>query len=293
MAQLREIKRRIKSVHNIAQVTNAMQLVAASRMKKAQENAERGKLYAEKIRDILLRLSINKSVVSVPFVDPTYAEEANTVLVLVFSPQRGLAGPLPGNLLRHTLEVIEGFEAQGKEVHLVTIGSKLGKQLAHQVTVVADFSDMPEEPTTADIYPILSMITSLYLEKKIREAFVIYPEFVNALVQKAKTEKLLPLTLDDLDDAMDIGAFDNTSAYAFEPSEAEILQTLVPNYLETQVYQKRLETIASEYSARMVAMKNATENAKEVKDDLTIEYNKSRQAQITQELSEINAGRIK
>jgi F-type H+-transporting ATPase subunit gamma len=296
MSKLKEIKKRIKSVNNISQVTNAMQLVAASRMRRAQENAKKGKQYAQRIKEIMLQLSLNKALTVNPLINPVYSD-SHTILVLVFSPQRGLAGALPSNLLRY----IHGFHQQLKseryEVQYVTIGQKLRDfMISSNYSILADFSDLPEEPTTGDIRPIVTLITDLYLEKKVKKVFMVFPMFINAITQQPQSTVLLPLDMEGLGMAHEelpeqIEAED-LSAFTFEPTEEVILDELIPSYLETQLYQTRLETIASEYSARMLAMKNATDNAKEIKADLTIDYNKSRQAQITQELSEINSSRM-
>ena len=297
MATLREIKRRISSVHNIAQVTNAMQLVAASRMKRAQENAAKGKLYAQRIREIMLRLSLNKTLTSNPLLDTSYSD-SRTVLVLVFSPERGLAGPLPSNLTKFTLEFVRNLRSDGYDVHVVSIGNKVRDQLARtDITIIADFSDMPEVPTTADIRPLLKLITDSYLEKQVSKIFMVFPDFVNPMLQTPRVETLIPLNMETLalaEESFDASLADESYSdyFIFEPNEATILSELIPQYMETQIFQKRLETIASEYSARMVAMKSATDNATDIKSDLTVEYNKSRQSQITTELSEISAARI-
>ncbi len=298
MSKLKEIKKRIRSVNNIAQVTNAMQLVAASRMRRAQENAQKGKQYARRIRYIMLHLSLDSALTVNPFIDPTYSDSRH-VIVLVFSPQRGLAGALPSNILRrlHTFE--QELTADGYTIEFVTIGQKLRDlMIAQGYKITADFSDLPEVPTTGDIRPIVRLITEQYLEKKVGKVFMVYPVFVNAITQVPHSSILLPLDWEGLqiahEDITDLTPEIATSAtFTFEPSEAQILDELIPSYLETQIFQTRLETIASEYSARMVAMKNATDNAKDIRGDLTIEYNKSRQGQITQELSEINSARIK
>ncbi len=295
MSQLREIKRRITSVNNISKVTHAMQLVAASRMKKAQDNAIKGKDYSEKIKEIMLNLSINKNVLGSPFIEPEYAREVDGVLLLVFSPERGLAGGLPSNLLRFTLKLIDSIKKRGEGVEVITIGKKLRDSLIRRgVNVVADFSGMPEKPTTADLRPIHKMITQGYLDKKYGEVVMVFSKFINAMTQEPVAKLILPLDLEILEkyEQRDENASVADGEFVFEPTQQVILDHLIPGYLESQLYQARLESVASEYSARMVAMKNATNNAKDVRSYLTLEYNKSRQAQITRELSEISAGRL-
>lgn len=275
-----------------------MQLVAASRMRKAQENAEKGKHYAKRIKHIMLHLTLDAAITTNPFVDPTYSV-SKQAMVLVFSPQRGLAGALPSNMLRHLHAFKKELTQEGYTTEFITIGQKLRDQMLVQgFNITADFSDLPEVPTTGDIRPIVKLITDQYLNKQVGKVFMVYPVFINAITQLPRSSVLLPLDWEGLqiahEDIADLTSEIATSAtFTFEPDEAQILDELIPSYLETQLFQARLETIASEYSARMVAMKNATDNAKDIKADLTIEYNKSRQGQITQELSEINSARIK
>lgn len=297
MATLREINRRITSVKSIAQVTNAMQLVAASRMRRAQDNAQKGKLYAQRIREIMLRLSLDKNLTIDPLIDPHYSQAKN-VYVLVFSPQRGLAGPLPGNITRFTLQFVRELQKNGYQVQIITIGKKVRDQLASGgFDIIADFSDIPEIPTTGDVSPILSLVTDAYINQEVGKVFMIYPDFVNSMTQTPTVQALLPLDLESLEIAAEEFAATLTgtgqnSTFEFEPDPESILTELIPLYLQTQIFQKRLETIASEYSARMIAMKNATENAKELKEDLVIEFNKTRQTAITRELAEISAARV-
>ncbi len=295
MSKLRQIKRRIKSVEGIAKVTHAMQLVAASRMRRAQENAEMGKSYSEKIKEIMIRLAQKKDGELDPLIDPQYGVKGSTVIAIVFSPQRGLAGSLPGNLARYALRTIHDLEAEGSRVEVITVGSKVRDQLVRRgVHMVADFPDMPEQPTTADTRPILRLVQERYLSGAVREVILVYPKFVNAMIQQPVAKVLLPLNLDEIlkfDDQFAVDAVSSVN-FLFEPSREMVLSELIPSYLETQLYQAKLETVASEYSARMVAMKNATSNARDMRTYLTLEYNKSRQAQITRELAEISAGRL-
>ena len=285
MSQLREIKRRIKSVNNIAQVTYAMQLVAASRMKKAQDAAEQGKIYMATLKRMLARIA--RSAGPSPDSLLNNRTGVNTLLI-IYSPQRGLAGSLPGNMLRFTLEQIKNVQREGGSTTVVTVGRKVRDQLVRRgVKIEADFSDAPEKMTTADVRPLVRLIEELYTTGQVDRVTLIYPEFLSALVQRPRADILLPIDTDALQSEDQI---DTTAPFTFEPSEVSVVNELVPLFLETVIYQARLETVASEYSARMMAMRNATDNASEVKDALTLEYNKSRQAQITTELAEISAG---
>jgi F-type H+-transporting ATPase subunit gamma len=296
MSRLREIKRRISAVNNISQVTHAMQLVAASRMRRAQEDAHKGKRYAYKIKEIMLQLTMTTGPKPHPMLNADYPNR-QTALILVFSPQRGLAGSLPTNLLRFVQKQVKDLQTQDYEVFFITIGKKLRDQLSRRgYQIYADFSDMPEQPTTADIRPILKLVEEGYLNHEFGMVFSIYPDFINAVVQKPRLQVLLPLDITKLE-AYEEGfsGFEDTvpvADYVYEPSQGEILAEVIPGYLETQVYQAKLESVASEYSARMVAMKAASDNAKSLRDDLTLDFNKSRQAQITRELAEVTSGSL-
>lgn len=271
-----------------------MQLVAASRMRKAQENAEKGKAYARKIWEIMLGLSGRFGGELHPFLDPNFAKSP-VVLVVVFSPQRGLAGSLPGNLSRRVFGLIDELVKQGAEYQIVTIGKKVRDQIRRRrLSIAADFSDMPELPTTGDIRPIVRLITEEYLGGQVGRVVLVYPRFISSLVQEPTVEELLPLNVDRLGmDTVPVATSDEVRVdFIYEPDRELILNELVPSYLETQVYQAKLDTVAAEYSARMLAMRSATTNAEEIQDVLTLEYNKSRQDQITRELAEISAGRM-
>ena len=297
MSKLRQIKRRIKSVDNIAKVTKAMQLVAASRMRRAQENALLGKKYAFKIKQLMIGLSQKAGKDLDPLVNPYYSPDYQKVYLLVFSPQRGLAGSLPGNLSRFILKLILKIKTEEqKEVEVITIGKKVRDQLVRRgIKIIADFSDIPERPTTVDVRAILKFIEENYLNHRVGQVLMVFPDFISVLNQKPTAKVLLPLNIDEVkkyDETFEIQASSDSAEFVYEPNQKRIFSELIPAYLETQIYQARLETIASEYCARMVAMKNATSNASDVKDYLTLEYNKSRQSQITKELAEISAGRL-
>ncbi|NTV30567.1 ATP synthase F1 subunit gamma [candidate division WWE3 bacterium] len=286
MSKLREIKRRIKSVNNIAQVTYAMQLVAASRMRKAEQTTKQGREYMLKLREMLAKVASSAG----PSPHPLLEQRVDGVdtLFILYSPQRGLAGSLPANLLRFASNLIFETERKNGKAYLVTLGRKLRDQLVRRgYRIDADFSDIPENLTTADVRPIIRLIEEMFMHRQVDRVIMIYPDFENALTQHPIAEQLLPISDNDL-----VTAHQSSSVFTFEPTVGEVLGELVPLYLETMVYQARLETVASEYSARMIAMQNATDNASEIKKSLALEYNKSRQAHITTELAEITAGMI-
>ena len=292
MSRLSEIKRRIKSVDSIGQVTHAMELVAASRMRKAQENAKRSREYSERIKQILVRVTTKQKISLHPLLDLGY-NPSKTTLIVVFSPHRGLAGSLPWNLLRFVLDLMGKIEKEGRTAKILTIGKKVRDQLSRMhFTIDADFSDISEHPTTSDIRPVLKYISDQYLKFEIGRVILVYPKFVNAVKQLPVARVLLPLDSEELNlfhDSVEAISVDD-NAFVFEPDQERIVDELLPAYLEGQLFQAKLETVASEYSARMVAMTSASDNAHELKDSLVLDFNKSRQSQITSELAEITGG---
>ncbi|HNT29908.1 MAG TPA: ATP synthase F1 subunit gamma [bacterium] len=294
MSRIREIKRRIKSVKSIGQVTHAMELVAASRMKRAQDNVKRGRAYSDKIREILIRITTKQRFDLHPLLDLSKAHP-HKVLVLVFSTQRGLTGGLTWNMLKHTQQLLADLKKAGKEITIITIGKKISSQLVRLgFTVEADFSSIPEMPTTGDIRPIYTMIREKYSRTDIGEVIVVYPKFINAVQQLPVTRVILPLDFGELKqygEQFDIQG-ERQTTFVFEPRRRDIIDQLLLSYLESQIYQAKLEAVASEYSARRMAMKNASDNAMEIQSALSLDFNKSRQAQITAELAEIAGGSL-
>lgn len=291
MSQTKLIKQRIRSVRNIAKVTGAMQLVAVARMRKAQQGARQGKPYAGKIREILHRISAQQEAGQHPLLDLHYSD-AKQVLLIVFSPQRGLCGALPGNLARHARAVMSRIEERGEHPLVVSVGRKVRDLLLRSgAELLADFSDLPDRPTGTELQPLSKLVSEQYLEKKFSSVVILFPRFVGATRQVATTQVLLPADVKALEafgEQTAAGEHSREEAI-FEPSQTDILDAIIPRYIETQLFQAKMETVASEYSARMIAMQQATDNSKEISADLTLEFNKSRQAQITAEMAEIAA----
>ena len=293
MSTPREMKQRIKSVNNISQVTRALEAVSASRVRKAQDAVEESRPYAEKAWQVLQHLAAQPAR---DWVHPllTRREEVEHVLVVVVTGDRGLAGAYNSNVIRFTLERLRQQDAQ---VSYITVGRK-GKDVLSRrgVNLRATFSELPAEPSYNDVSAIGRLLLDDFLAKDADRVLIIYTDFVNLLQQDVTIKQLLPLELEApgkqvQDYALEsIGEEGPARAYIYEPSEGELVDFILPRFTQLQVYHAILESMASEHAARMVAMRNATENANELAEDLQLEYNKARQQAITSEMLDIVGG---
>ncbi|MCH7227066.1 ATP synthase F1 subunit gamma [Haloferula sp. A504] len=285
MANLRDIRRRIKSVKNTAQITRAMQLVAAAKMKKAQDQALAGRDYAELLNKVLSNLESN-------FEDDVHpllrTREGGKELILVISTDKGLCGALNTNLGRKIL-------SEKPEADIVTVGRKLRVQLGKaKYHLVADHEVRDPVPFS-QARPIAKQLTNLFLEGEYSRISIAFTRFISTLTQEPVIVPLLPISHESIGKVNEVEGGDDEivegagagADYLFEPSPMGVLDALLPLYINFQVYQMLLESRASEHSARMVAMKAATDNANKFIKELTLEYNKVRQAAITSELLEI------
>ena len=280
MANLRDIRRRIKSVKNTAQITRAMQLVAAAKMKKAQDQALAGREYSSHLTQVLFDIRKNFSEESHPLLEK---REGNRELVLVISTDKGLCGPLNTNLARKLRAVAS------PDADYVTVGRKL-RELLEKLgnNIVADFVVKDPVPF-AQTRPIAKFLTEQFLSGKYDKVSIAFTNFVNTLRQEPEVVTLLPIREQanaEVFGAETINA-DRGHDFTFEPNAAEVLAAILPLYVNYEVFQAHVESRASEHSARMVAMKSATDNAKKFIKELTLEYNKLRQGAITAELLEI------
>lgn len=292
MASTTLIKRRITASKSIAQITKAMQMVAASKMKKAQNKAISGKDYAQKIQIVLSSLLDSSQKFNHPFLKNNKANKKQALLII--STNKGLCGPLNTNHFKLISNWLE--QNRLENIVFVTVGRK-GRDfvLKHQGQLEADFSDLPANFTYQDTLGISHFLTKLFLEKKVNQVFLSYSDFISTLSQKANLVQLLPITPQAINQSL--GKLENTETvsgkkffakqYLIEPSTKSVINWLLPYFIELEVYHFLLESTASEQSARMVAMKNANENANELVDQLQLEYNKARQQQITSEISDI------
>ncbi len=280
MANLRDIRRRIKSVKNTAQITRAMQLVAAAKMKKAQDQALAGREYSSHLTQVLFDIRKNFSEESHPLLEK---REGNRELVLVISTDKGLCGPLNTNLARKLRAVAS------PDADYVTVGRKLRVLLEKLGSnVIADFVVKDPVPF-AQTRPIAKFLTEQFLAGKYDKVSIAFTNFINTLRQEPEMVTLLPIR--EQANAEVFGAetvtADRGHDFTFEPNAAEVLAAILPLYVNYEVFQAHVESRASEHSARMVAMKSATDNAKKFIKELTLEYNKLRQGAITAELLEI------
>jgi F-type H+-transporting ATPase subunit gamma len=285
MPSTKEIRARIKSVGNISKVTNAMQLIAASKMQRAQAAVRNGRDYAEKMRDVLSDLVARSgSADNEENVTPLLAQrEVKRVMVLLVTPDRGLAGALVGNLTRAAGVFVRDSAVP---VSVITAGRK-GERFIARIgqDLMATFT-VKDRPSLDDTVSISRFIVNAYVNGDVDRVVMVYAQFINTAVQRPTVRQILPVE----PPAEDSGSKGAGTDYIFEPSPEAVLNTLLPRYVETQVYHSILEAIASEHSARMVAMRNATDNAKELIEDLTLDLNKARQNQITGELLDIVGG---
>ena len=289
MPSTRDIRRRIKSVKNTAQITKAMQLVAAAKMKKSQDQASNGRAYAEMLNKVLVNLKEHAE----EGVHPFFTEgKGDKTLVLLIASDKGLCGALNTNLFKKLVTTsIEGT------VEYVTIGKKAVQAITRlRRTLLADFP-IKDPAKFVQVRAVGRFIQEKYLTGEYKKVLVVFNNFINTVTVVPTIEQLLPVNPVTLGGKRDFGHEITPPAaasneYTFEPSAAVVFDTILPQYVNDTVYQMVLESRASEHSSRMVAMKNATDNAKQMIKDLSLEYNKLRQAAITNELLEITTAKM-
>ncbi len=283
MPSTREIRRRERSVRNMSQVTRALEMVAASKMRRAQERVTRSRPYSERLREVLGDLASTQMDTEQLQEFPLLAARdtiKKTALILV-TPDRGLSGALTANILRRATQYIR--KDAGADVEVIAVGKK-GIQFSARTrqNVVAQFQGLGDRPSLDDIRPITQIAIAEFLDGNVDAVHLVFPKFVNTLVQRPEVVQILPILRPE--------ESNTTEDYIFEPDAKAVLNGILPRYVDVLVYQAVLDTVASFYSAQMVAMRNATDNAKELVDDLKLALNKARQAQITNEVAEISAG---
>ena len=283
MAGSKEIKTKIKSVQNTRKITKAMEMVAASKMRKAQERTRTARPYAEKIRNIAAHLSHANPEYRHPYL--ITRDTVKKVGIIVVTADKGLCGGLNTNVLRMALAKMREWEAQGESFEVCCIGNKgLGFMQRLGANVVSHVVGLGDKPHMERLIGALKIMLDGYIEDRFDRLEIFYTKFVNTMKQEAVMEQLLPLSGERL------GAPEGSWDYIYEPDAKSVLDQTLTRYIEALIYQSVTENMASEQSARMVAMKAASDNAGSVIDELTLIYNKSRQAAITKELSEIVAG---
>jgi F-type H+-transporting ATPase subunit gamma len=279
---MREIKAKIKSTQNTMQLTKALELVAASKLRRAQEAAQSSRPYAEKMKEVVASIAAGSKGVKHPMLQK---REIKKTGYLIITSDRGQAGGYNANILRKMLNTIKERHQSPDEYVLFVIGRKGRDYLRRRgMAVLEEVTGLSDSPSFADIKSIANMAVGKFEEGVYDELYLYYNEFVNALTQIPTEKQLLPLA--------DMSGTDSsaTASYEYEPSAEEVLSVLLPRYAETLIYSALLDAKASEFGARMTAMGSATKNAKKMIDSYTLIYNRARQAAITQEISEIVAG---
>ena len=278
MPSTKELRARIRSVSNTAKVTGAMQLIAASKMRRAQQNLMMGKKYAETIKSLLSSLSssVDLERVNIPLLEK---REIKNKLMILITPDRGLAGALVGNINRKALEVIQLSE---NAYSILSVGRKGFRFLNSRDQEIVEQIEIPDRPEITDTLAISDIAINGFLEGKWDQVDLVYSEFITTTSQIPRVQTVLPISNEE-----DLSSL---SDYIYEPSDYEVLIELTPKYVRSQIYQSILEAFASEHSARMVAMQNATDNASELIGELTLDLNKARQETITAELLDLIGG---
>ena len=281
-ASVRQLRRRIRSVENTAKITNAMSMIAASKMRRAQEDAITSRPYSDSLHDLLADLAA-QPVEDEDNVHPLLeSRDLKKVEVILITPDRGLTGGLNSNINRAAGLFITDY---GDDASLICVGRKGRDFMTRRANVRAVFTDIGDRPVITDITPIARLAMDAYSNREVDAVFIAYAKFVNTTLQNAVVERLLPVQPAELASAQQVG-------YLYEPDHLTVLADLLPRYVEMEIYHALLEGIASEQSARMVAMRSATDNANAMVEDLTLVMNKARQESITTELLDIIGGAV-
>ena len=283
MAGAKEIRTKIASIKNTQKITRAMEMVAASKMRKTQERMRASKPYASKIYDVVKHIARATSEYRHPFMT---VREIKRVGLIVVTSDRGLCGGLNANLLRETIGTMRKWQADGKEVDLCVIGRK-GQAFFKRVggRVIASVDHLGDTPGLKDLLGVVKVMLDAFYQGEFDALHIVYNEFVNTMTQTPTVKQLLPLPT-----AADSKMLGHHWDYIYEPDAKELLDELLERYIELQAYQAVVENIACEQAAKMIAMKSATDNAGDLIKEFQLAYNKARQAAITQELAEIVGG---
>jgi len=283
MAGAKEIRTKIKSVQNTQKITKAMEMVAASKMRKAQDRMQASRPYADKMRDVLSHLAQAHCEYKHPYLQDR--EDVKRVGYIVISTDRGLCGGLNTNMFKLAVNEMADWHDKGVEIDLCTIGKKAGVFFSRfNGNIVAQADSLGDQPSNEDLIGTVKVMLDAYDEGKIDRLFLVSNEFVNTMTQTPTSLQLIPAT-GEIDTELE-----HHWDYIYEPDTKPIIDALMMRFIESQVYQGVVENIACEMSARMIAMKSATDNASDLIKELQTVYNKARQAAITQEISEIVSG---
>ncbi len=287
MASQQDIKRRIRSVKNTEKITKAMELVAASRLRRAQARIQALRPYADRMHQLTVEVAAASSAMHE---QPLLArrDEVTTVTVLAATGDRGLAGAFNANVVRRSLEIAREHRAAGRDVRWLTVGRRGTSTLRFRgQTIDSEYTGITDRPDYADAQAIAARVAELYASGEVDQVVMVYNHFVSALSQRLDEVELLPVPHEALTGEEPVTI---EGAYLEEPDSSTILASLLPTYLEVTIFRALLESTASEHGARMSAMRNASDNASGLIDDLTLKMNRARQAEITQEILEVVAG---
>jgi F-type H+-transporting ATPase subunit gamma len=291
LATVQDIRRRIRSVTNTRKITRAMELVAAAKLRKAQARIEAMRPFADRMLELMAGTArASTSVRGLPLL--RQREQERTVALVPLTGDRGLAGAFNSQVLRRALALERQLRAEGTRVSWVGVGRKgAGSLRFRRYDLAGEFAGFSDEPAYADAQAIAHRLAELYTDEEVDRVTIVYNAFESPLVQRVTVRDVLPLSEDLLEtDQAEREEAALRGDFIFEPEPEEILARLLPVYLETELYRALLESAASEHGARMTAMRNASKNAGELIDDLTLAMNRARQAEITQEILEVVAG---
>jgi F-type H+-transporting ATPase subunit gamma len=289
MATVQDIGRRIRSVTNTRKITRAMELVAAAKLRKAQARIEAMRPYAERMQELMVGTArASASVRGLPLLQ---RREVRRVAIVPLTGDRGLAGPFNAQILREAFRLERELRADGKELRWLVAGKKGASTLRFRRYDLAQaWTGFSDSPSYFDAEAIANRLAELYSEQEVDQVFVIYNHFESALVQRVVRQEVLPIPEQVLESGDDDRSGALLGDFIYEPEPEQILERLLPVYVETELYRALLESAASEQGARMTAMRNASKNAGELIESLTLQMNRARQAEITQEILEVVAG---
>ena len=283
MAGGKEIRNKIKSIQNTQKITKAMEMVAASKMRRAQERMQLARPYAEKMRNVIAHLAQANLEYKHSF---TLERDVKRVGFIIVSSDRGLCGGLNINLFRETVNALSDWQDRGAEIDVTTIGSKsLGFFRRIGSNVVSEATRLGDAPQLTELFGAMKVMLDAYTDGRIDRLYLVHNQFISTMSQQPKVEQLLPTHADEPDESLT-----RHWDYLYEPDARDVVDALMTRYVESLIYQGVVENIACEMAARMVAMKSASDNAGDLIDELQLVYNKARQASITQEISEIVSG---
>jgi F-type H+-transporting ATPase subunit gamma len=291
VASVQDLRRRIRSITNTRKITKAMELVASARLRKAQARIEAMRPFADRMLELMAGTArASTSVRGLPLLQPR--EDVQTVAIAPLTSDRGLAGAFNSQVLRRALALERRLRGEGKRAQWVGVGRKgVGTLRFRRFDLAAEFTGFTDQPRYADAQAIAHRLAELYTNEDVDRVVIVYNAFQSALVQHVTVRELLPLSEDLLSgDEEEQAEEAQRGDFIFEPEPEQILERLLPVYLETEIYRALLESAASELGSRMTAMRNASKNAGELIDNLTLAMNRARQAEITQEILEVVAG---